>query len=96
MEEIRMPGPFEAPMYIMAKPAGPQCNLHCEYCYYLEKKALYDRKNRPWMSDATLERYIREYIGASTTEGVMFVWHGGEATLRSLDFFKKAMKLQQQ
>ena len=56
MEEIRMPGPFEAPMYIMAKPAGPQCNLHCEYCYYMEKKALYDRKNRPWMSDATLER----------------------------------------
>lgn len=89
-------GPFEAPMYIMAKPAGPQCNLACEYCYYLEKSSLYDRRNRPWMSDATLERYIRDYIAAQTTEAVEFVWHGGEATMRPLDFFRKAMKLQRQ
>lgn len=95
-EELNVSSPFEAPLYLMAKPAGPQCNLHCAYCYYLEKKALYDRKNRPWMSDATLERYVRDYIGVQTTRGVEFVWHGGEATLRSLDFFKRAMHLQKQ
>lgn len=86
--------PFSSPLYIMAKPAGATCNLACEYCYYLEKKDLYSRRERPYMSDATLERYIRTYIEAQTTPSVEFVWHGGEPTLRSLDFFRRAMELQ--
>ncbi|MBD5224422.1 MAG: anaerobic sulfatase-maturation protein [Bacteroidales bacterium] len=86
--------PFSSPLYLMAKPAGAVCNLACEYCYYLEKKDLYSRRERPYMSDATLERYIRTYIEAQTTPSVEFVWHGGEPTLRSLDFFRRAMELQ--
>ncbi len=34
--------PFARPLYVMAKPAGSLCNLQCEYCYYLEKRHLYD------------------------------------------------------
>ena len=86
--------PFSSPLYLMAKPAGAVCNLACEYCYYLEKKDLYGRRERPYMSDTTLERYIRTYIEAQTTPSVEFVWHGGEPTLRSLDFFRRAMELQ--
>lgn len=86
--------PFSAPLYIMAKPAGPACNLACKYCYYLEKKDLFEPKQRPVMTDATLERYIRTYIEAHTTKQVEFVWHGGEATLRPLSFFRRAMELQ--
>ena len=48
------------------------------------------------MSDATLERYIKAYIEAQTTPHVEFVWHGGEATMRNLEFFRKAMALQRQ
>jgi sulfatase maturation enzyme AslB (radical SAM superfamily) len=34
------PGP--APdCLIMAKPAGPRCNLACAYCYYLAKAGLF-------------------------------------------------------
>lgn len=88
--------PFSAPLYIMAKPAGPACNLACKYCYYLEKKDLFEPKQRPVMTDATLERYIRTYIEAQTTKQVEFVWHGGEATIRPLSFFRRAMELQKQ
>ena len=35
--------PFSRPLYVMAKPAGPSCNLACEYCYYLEKNNLYKK-----------------------------------------------------
>ena len=24
--------PYARPLYVMAKPAGPLCNLRCQYC----------------------------------------------------------------
>lgn len=86
--------PFAYPLYVMAKPVGASCNLACEYCYYLEKNALYDRQSRRVMSDETLELYIRQYIESQTTDSVQFVWHGGEPTLRGLDFYRRAVALQ--
>lgn len=81
----------------MAKPAGSLCNLACTYCYYLEKKELYRDVAAPQhqqMSDEVLERYIREYIGSQSTGEVVFTWHGGEALLRPLSFYQKAIRLQ--
>ena len=81
----------------MAKPAGSLCNLACTYCYYLEKKELYRDEASPQaqqMSDEVLERYVREYIGSQSTGEVVFTWHGGEALLRSLSFYQKAVRLQ--
>ena len=46
------------------------------------------------MSDEVLERYVREYIGSQSTEEVVFTWHGGEALLRPLSFYQKAVRLQ--
>jgi uncharacterized protein len=87
--------PFAKPLYIMAKPAGPTCNLACKYCYYLEKDNLYSGDARHIMSDAVLERYIKLYIEAQTTQGVQFTWHGGETMIRPLSFYRRAMELQQ-
>lgn len=56
--------PFGRPVYVMAKPAGPTCNLACSYCYYLEKKGLYPDDNKLMMSDTILETYIKKYIEA--------------------------------
>lgn len=86
--------PFARPVYVMAKPVGAACNLACRYCYYLEKKDLYPGQKRTLMSEQTLERYIRLYIEAQTTPHVQFVWHGGEATMRPLDFYRKALEFQ--
>ncbi len=79
---------------MMAKPAGPKCNLACDYCYYLAKDELYPGRHSFKMSDATLERYIRQYIEASSPEPALFTWHGGEPTLRGLAFFERVVELQ--
>lgn len=86
--------PFSRPLYVMAKPASASCNLHCKYCYYLEKQFLYDVDGRRTMSDSLLERFTEQYINAQTMPQVMFTWHGGEPLMRPLSFYKKAVELQ--
>lgn len=87
--------PFAKPLYVMLKPAGAHCNLACKYCYYLEKNKLYPTAQRHLMSDEMLEQFTREYIEAQTMNQVLFTWHGGEPQLRSIDFYRKALSLQQ-
>ena len=56
-------------MHVMVKPIGALCNLDCTYCFYLEKEpALYPDTGVLRMSDATLERFVRDYLAA---EGVV-------------------------
>lgn len=87
--------PFAKPLYVMLKPIGAICNLRCNYCYYLEKKELYGDEKKFVMSDQLLEKFIEEYINSQTTNEILFTWHGGEALMRNIDFYRKAVKLQQ-
>ncbi len=86
--------PFSRPFYVMAKPAGSRCNLSCSYCYYLEKKKMYDETAGFCMSDDLLDLFTRQYIEAQTMPEVLFTWHGGEPLLRPLSFYEKALELQ--
>ena len=95
MSQIQLP--FARPLYVMSKPVSSMCNLNCKYCYYLEKANLYrdeDKVGRFTMSDEMLERFIREYIESQTMPQVLFSWHGGEALMRPLSFYKRAVELQ--
>ncbi|MBR4644489.1 MAG: anaerobic sulfatase-maturation protein [Bacteroidaceae bacterium] len=96
--------PFARPLYVMAKAAGPRCNLRCKYCYYLEKQHLVNSKKSPssgggleggYMSDELLEAYVRDYIQLQQVPEVLFTWHGGEPMLRPLSFYKQAVRYQQ-
>ena len=89
--------PFARPLYVMTKPVSSMCNLNCKYCYYLEKANLYrneDKAGRFTMSDDLLERFIRDYIESQTMPQVLFSWHGGEALMRPLSFYKRVVELQ--
>ncbi len=78
---------------VMAKPAGPACNMRCEYCYYLGKSALFPKG--PWrMSEDLLERYIRQRLETSPGPTTHFEWHGGEPTVLGLDYFRLIVRLQ--
>jgi uncharacterized protein len=79
---------------MLIKPAGPDCNLRCKYCFYLEKHALFAEKNICRMSDEVMEQLIRSYLASQPQEEVEFAWQGGEPTLMGLDFFKRAVELQ--
>ncbi|MCP4319507.1 MAG: anaerobic sulfatase maturase [Hyphomicrobiales bacterium] len=77
----------------MAKPGGARCNLDCEYCFYLEKETLYQAIQA--MPDDMLQHYVRSYIAAQPGDFVTFAWQGGEPTLLGIDFFRRAVALQQ-
>src|SRR5690554_5090973 len=77
---------------LLIKPAGPDCNLACEYCFYLRKDALFGC-GRHRMSEEILEHIIRQALEGGGPQ-VSFGWQGGEPTLMGLDFFRKAVELQ--
>ncbi len=78
---------------MLVKPAGPDCNLACEYCFYTPKKALYPQSKKHRMSRQVAEEMIRQYM-AMSPQGTTFAWQGGEPTLMGLDFFRLAVALQ--
>ncbi len=47
------------------------------------------------MCDDVLERFTRQYIQAQHAPEVTFAWQGGEPTLMGLDFFRRAIALQE-
>jgi uncharacterized protein len=83
-----------AGLHIVAKPVGPVCNLTCDYCFYLEKRAMFAAEDTFRMPDPVLRAFITQYIGSQPTPVVDFVWQGGEPTLLGLDFFKRVIALQ--
>jgi uncharacterized protein len=86
--------PLPQPFHVMVKPRGAICNLDCQYCYFLSKESLYPGSSFR-MSDEVLEAYTRQYIQSQPTPMVTFAWQGGEPTLMGLDFFRRAVELQQ-
>ncbi len=81
-------------IHVVAKPIGPVCNLNCDYCFYLEKQALFGPGEQYRMSDEVLSAFISNYITSQPTPVVEFVWQGGEPTLLGLDFLKRVVELQ--
>jgi uncharacterized protein len=81
-------------IHILAKPVGPACNLNCDYCFYLEKTALFGSRETYKMSDKVLRKFIAEYIAAQPTPEVEFVWQGGEPTLLGVGFFRRVVEIQ--
>lgn len=78
---------------VLVKPAGPDCNCRCTYCFYLGKKALFPQKKVHRMSEETLEELVRQVMSQGGRE-VSFGWQGGEPTLMGVDFFKRAVEFQ--
>ena len=90
-----------APFHVLAKPIGPSCNLACDYCFYLNKAALFPGRTTPRafrMATADLERFVRQYFEAQPTgsDEINFAWQGGEPTLLGLAFFRRVVALQRQ
>ena len=88
------PGSRVPAFHVMLKPRGALCNLGCRYCFYLRKEDLYPGSALR-MSDAVLDEFTRQYIAAQQAPEVTFAWQGGEPTLMGLDFFRRALALQE-
>lgn len=77
----------------MAKPTGADCNLRCDYCFFLKKAGLYPGSTLR-MTDEVMETYIRQTIEAHNAPAVTIAWQGGEPTMMGLDFFKRAIEVE--
>lgn len=80
--------------HVLLKPRGAICNLDCKYCFFLSKEQLFPGSHFR-MSDALLEDYTQQHIAAHDVPEVTFAWQGGEPTLMGLEFFRRAVQLQE-
>lgn len=83
------------PFSLLVKPASADCNLRCQYCFYIDKFSLYPETHVHRMPDEVLERMISSYM-ATEQPVYSFGWQGGEPTLMGVKFFEKVVSLQQQ
>ncbi len=77
---------------LLIKPVSADCNLRCEYCFYIDH--LDTVENKPRMSDSTLETMIASYMQTDQNKQYAFGWQGGEPTLLGIKFWKKVVELQ--
>ena len=77
---------------VLIKPAGPDCNLACAYCFYRDKGVLFPGAQVHRMSEGVLEETIRQVMSQAVPASIG--WQGGEPTLMGLPFFQKAVELQ--
>jgi uncharacterized protein len=78
---------------VLIKPAGPDCNMACAYCFYRDKDALFEGAPVHRMSEAVLEETMRQLLG-QPIPSISIGWQGGEPTLMGLPFFEKAVQIQ--
>ena len=65
---------------LLIKPTSADCNLRCDYCFYLDKKKLYASAVSHRMNYKHLDMLIKKYF--KTDQSVYsFIWQGGEPTI---------------
>ena len=79
--------------HVMAKPTGARCNLHCDYCFFLEKSELYPGSDFR-MTDEVMNAFVCQTIEGQRVPFVTLAWQGGEPTLMGLDFFRRALEVE--
>jgi uncharacterized protein len=75
------------PFSLLVKPVGAACNLACDYCFYLDKAALYP--NGPAvMPDTVLDRLLESYL-ALPFDSFSITFQGGEPLLAGTGFYRR-------
>ena len=80
---------------LLIKPASGSCNLRCEYCFYRELYQARDPGSERLMKMDTLEQIMKKAMDYAQDECVIG-YQGGEPTLAGLDFYRDAVRLQEQ
>ena len=82
------------PFQLLIKPVCADCNMRCDYCFYLRAADLYPEQRRHVMSDEVLEAMISGLMRLRFPQSV-FSWQGGEPTLAGVDFFRRVVAFEQ-
>ena len=79
------------PFSLLIKPASADCNLRCEYCFYIDH--INQTDPHPRMTEQVLDSIIASFM-ATPQKQYSFGWQGGEPTLIGLKFFQKVVSFQ--
>ena len=79
---------------LLIKPSGPDCNLDCAYCFYLDKAEMFSKTKTHRMSLSILENMVKQALQQSGPH-MSFGWQGGEPTVMGLSFFRKSVEFQE-
>ena len=80
---------------ILIKPASANCNIDCAYCFYKCLSSRREEYSKGFMRQETL-RALVENAAAYGDDLIAFAFQGGEPTLCGVDFFREAVRLQQE
>lgn len=84
------------PNGIEVKAVGASCNLECKFCHYAEKAALFKGKTACSMAAETLTQVVKQTIESVEEGPVTFKWTGGEPLLAGVEFYERALALQEE
>ena len=79
---------------ILIKPSSSNCNIDCKYCFYKCLSSNRETYSLGFMSGTILESLIKNAIDYAD-DYLTFAFQGGEPTLIGIDFYRKAIELQQ-
>jgi uncharacterized protein len=83
----------QKPFTLLIKPASADCNLRCEYCFYLGHQSFYPSQKSHRMPPEVLEQMISSFMSTAQPQ-YTFAWQGGEPVLMGYDFYRNAIELQ--
>lgn len=81
-------------LQLLIKPASGNCNMRCDYCFYMDEMQNRQQESYGFMSLETLEILVKKALeyAEDTCE---FAFQGGEPTLAGLGFYQKLIELQE-
>ena len=86
----------------LLKPASSDCNLFCDYCFYRKTASVSSTRRAEDYPETTTHRMTGETFTALARkaqdperQAVSYMWQGGEPMLMGLDFFQRAMDIQE-
>jgi uncharacterized protein len=68
------------------------CNLNCTYCYERGNPYRYQRMNCETLKNVIVK--FARYNGPQ--RATQLIWHGGEPLLMGMDFFTKAVEIEEE
>lgn len=83
------------PLSLLVKPVSGRCNMRCKYCFYAEETARRASGDAGVMTERTLQNLIARAFRCAQ-DSVYFAFQGGEPSLAGVDFFRCAVRLQQE
>lgn len=81
------------PINLLVKPTSGICNMRCRYCFYYDVAKNREVESYGFMIENTLDNMIQKALKYGERQ-CSITYQGGEPTLIGLDFFKKAVELQ--